>query len=284
MKNILVFGEVLMDCLPDKNLIGGAPFNVAIHLKRFGNQVTFISQIGNDDFGYSIADFAQREGIAKGISVDQKHPTGSVSVAFIDKEPHYTIEAEKSWQFIDYVAQDMPVDVFIYGSLALYFEKNQATFLQYKKENTSAIFVCDLNFRGNFYSETSIRLCLSNATVLKVNEDEWVSLKSLFKQNTDAELLNYLRNSFVLTKIIRTQSKDGVLVYWDDTLIQEPANFVSDDEFKDAIGAGDGFLASFLNSYLKDNEVQNALQKALLFGAQICQFTGAIPSDKSIYH
>ncbi|MBA4321171.1 MAG: carbohydrate kinase, partial [Flavobacterium sp.] len=51
MKNIIAFGEVLMDCLPDKNVIGGAPFNVAIHLKRFGNQVTFVSKIAKDDFG-----------------------------------------------------------------------------------------------------------------------------------------------------------------------------------------------------------------------------------------
>ena len=57
MKNIVAFGEVLMDCLPDKNVIGGAPFNVAIHLKRFGNQVTFVSQIAKDDFGNEIYDY-----------------------------------------------------------------------------------------------------------------------------------------------------------------------------------------------------------------------------------
>ncbi len=48
---IVSFGEVLMDCLPDHNLIGGAPFNVAINLKRMGNTVEFISKVGKDDFG-----------------------------------------------------------------------------------------------------------------------------------------------------------------------------------------------------------------------------------------
>lgn len=283
MKNTIVFGEVLMDCLPDKNLIGGAPFNVAIHLKRFGNQVIFISQISNDEFGTAIIDFAKSENIHQGISIDDMFSTGSVSVVFIDKEPHYTIEAEKSWQYITYLKLEKPVDVFVYGSLALYFETNQATFLQYKNENPNAIFVCDLNFRGNFYSEKTINLCLSNASILKINDDEWIFLKKLYKQTTDNELLDYLKNSFGLVKIIRTQSKEGVVVYWDGVIIQEPANYVSDEVFIDAIGAGDGFLSCFLNFYLKDNDVRKALKKALFFAAQICQFSGAIPNDQSIY-
>ncbi|MBG6111527.1 fructokinase [Flavobacterium sp. CG_23.5] len=283
MKNIIAFGEVLMDCLPDKNVIGGAPFNVAIHLKRFGNQVTFISKIAKDDFGNEIFDFAKNENIEQGISFDKNHPTGFVSVKFIENEPHYTIETEKAWQYIEYVAIDKPVDVFIYGSLALYFEKNQTTFLQYKTENPSAIFVCDLNLRGDFYSETTINFCLSNTTILKVNDDEWMYLKEIFKQSTDDQLLDYLKNSFSIIKIIRTQSKKGALVYWDNTIIQESTQMVSDNLFKDAIGAGDGFLACFLNSYFKENDVQKALKNSLIFAAKICQFSGAIPSNKTIY-
>jgi fructokinase len=283
MKNIIAFGEVLMDCLPDNNVIGGAPFNVAIHLKRFGNQVTFVSKIGKDDFGKEIVDFAKSENIEKGISFDKNHSTGFVSVEFIENEPHYTIETEKAWQFIDYVAIDKPVDVFIYGSLALYFEKNQTTFLQYKAENPAAIFICDLNLRGNFYSQNTINFCLSSTTILKVNDDEWAYLKEIYKQSTDNQLLDYLKNTFSLIKIIRTQSKKGALVYWDDKIIQESTTMVSDDLFKDAIGAGDGFLACFLNSYFKENDVQKALKHALIFAAKICQFSGAIPSDKNIY-
>ena len=284
MMNMIAFGEVLMDCLPDKNAIGGAPFNVAVHLKRFGNQVTFISKIADDDFGKEIFDFAKNENIEQGISFDKNHPTGFVSVEFVENEPHYTIETEKAWQFIDYVAINNPVDVFIYGSLALYFEKNQTTFLQYKTENPAAIFVCDLNLRGDFYSEKTINLCLSNTTILKVNDDEWMYLQKIYKQTTDKQLLEYMKNTFSLIKIIRTQSKKGALVYWDNTVVHESTTMISDDLFKDAIGAGDGFLACFLHFCFKENDVHKALKKALIFAAKICQFSGAIPSDKNIYH
>lgn len=283
MKNIVTFGEVLMDCLPHKNVIGGAPFNVAIHLKRFGNQVTFISKIAKDNFGEEIFDFAKNENIDKGISFDENHPTGFVSVEFIENESHYTIETAKSWQFINYVVIDKPVDIFVYGSLALYFEKNQTTFMRYKTANPNAIFVCDLNLRGDLYSEETINFCLSSASILKVNDDEWMYLKEIYKQFTDNELLKYLEKTFSLIKIIRTQSKKGALVYWDDIVIQESTEMISDNLFKDAIGAGDGFLACFLNSFFKENNVQNALKKALIFAGKICQFSGAIPSDKSIY-
>lgn len=283
MKNIIAFGEVLMDCLPDKNVIGGAPFNVAIHLKRFGNEVAFVSQIADDAFGKEIFEFAKKENIDKGISFDKNHPTGFVSVEFVGNEPHYTIELEKSWQYIDYVSVDSPIDVCVFGSLALYFEQNQATFLQYKKENPTALFICDLNLRGNFYSEKLINLCISNAGILKVNDDEWEYLKEIYKQSTDESLLDYLKNMFNLTQIIRTQGEKGAIVYWNGSIVQEQTTLVPQDLFKDAIGAGDGFLACFLNTYFKENDVQKSLKNALSFAAKICQNSGAIPVEKNIY-
>ncbi len=50
--SITVFGEVLFDCFPNgKQVLGGAPFNVAWHLQALGDDPTFISQIGDDTLG-----------------------------------------------------------------------------------------------------------------------------------------------------------------------------------------------------------------------------------------
>ena len=54
---VLSFGEVLIDCLPNGNVIGGAPFNVAIHLKRLGEGSGIISKIGQDELGDEIKSF-----------------------------------------------------------------------------------------------------------------------------------------------------------------------------------------------------------------------------------
>lgn len=47
---------------------------------------------------------AKSENIDKSISLDVHHTTGWVSIAFVDKEPQYTIETNKAWQFIEYIA------------------------------------------------------------------------------------------------------------------------------------------------------------------------------------
>ena len=88
---IICFGEVLMDCLPDKNVIGGAPFNVAINLKRLGNDVQFISQVGSDDFGREIYALAQQEKIEKSITINKHYKTGFVTVEFVDNEPNLSL-------------------------------------------------------------------------------------------------------------------------------------------------------------------------------------------------
>ena len=129
---IACFGEVLVDCLPDKNLIGGAPFNVAINLKRLGREVRFISQIGYDDFGKRIYALAQKEHINTSLSVYEELKTGYVSVNFINNEPQYTIQENTAWNYIQYKTLDVSPSHFIFGSLATYFQQNLKTFEKYK--------------------------------------------------------------------------------------------------------------------------------------------------------
>ena len=51
---ILVIGEILFDVFPNYRRLGGAPFNFAYHLKKFGFNVRFVSKIGTDDAGKEI--------------------------------------------------------------------------------------------------------------------------------------------------------------------------------------------------------------------------------------
>ena len=44
------FGEVLWDILPTGPLPGGAPMNVAYHLKKLGTEPALITKIGIDKY------------------------------------------------------------------------------------------------------------------------------------------------------------------------------------------------------------------------------------------
>ena len=54
MAEVLIFGEVLFDCLPDHQALGGAPFNVVWALSGFGLKPILISAVGDDALGNQI--------------------------------------------------------------------------------------------------------------------------------------------------------------------------------------------------------------------------------------
>lgn len=45
---VAIFGEVLADIFPDATVLGGAPYNVARHLRAFQQHPVLISRVGND--------------------------------------------------------------------------------------------------------------------------------------------------------------------------------------------------------------------------------------------
>jgi fructokinase len=49
---ILCVGEILWDALPDGLFLGGAPFNVASHLRAHNQEVVFASRVGDDRLGH----------------------------------------------------------------------------------------------------------------------------------------------------------------------------------------------------------------------------------------
>jgi fructokinase len=76
---VLLFGEVLVDCFPDKEVEGGAPFNVAHHLQGLGNGLrpTLVTRIGKDARGRHLLDTFKAAGLpTDGVQLDSLHPTG----------------------------------------------------------------------------------------------------------------------------------------------------------------------------------------------------------------
>jgi fructokinase len=56
-KQVLCFGEVLWDTFSDGKKVGGAPLNVAQHLRQQGVDALMISRVGMDESGDELMDF-----------------------------------------------------------------------------------------------------------------------------------------------------------------------------------------------------------------------------------
>src|SRR5688500_16472756 len=99
---VLCVGEVLWDALPEGLFLGGAPFNVACHLRAAGTPVTMVSRIGNDRLGDEVLRRAARYGIGTDlIQVDEILPTGFVRVDVDEAgNPIYDILEPAAWDAI----------------------------------------------------------------------------------------------------------------------------------------------------------------------------------------
>ena len=60
---VILFGEVLADIFPDRKVLGGAPFNVARHLKAFGQNPLLITRLGHDALGDEVLDAMAQAGM-----------------------------------------------------------------------------------------------------------------------------------------------------------------------------------------------------------------------------
>ncbi|MFZ1790575.1 MAG: PfkB family carbohydrate kinase [Saprospiraceae bacterium] len=126
-QNVVCFGEVLWDMLPTGKMPGGAPMNVAIHLRNFGNTVSLISKVGTDDLGKELLEYLiSKDMDIRYIQVGQTHLTGVVKVNLDNAQNvSYKIIAPVAWDYIgfDLDAQEIVAEsaAFVFGSLAFRF-------------------------------------------------------------------------------------------------------------------------------------------------------------------
>ena len=78
---VLCVGELLWDGLPASLFLGGAPFNVACHLRAAGAAVTMVTRGGADQLGDEARRRVARYGVSTDLlQVDPSLPTGFVRV------------------------------------------------------------------------------------------------------------------------------------------------------------------------------------------------------------
>ena len=176
LPKIICFGETLWDLLPSGKLPGGAPMNVAIHLKYNQYDPIMISRIGNDDLGKELRAYLEQKQLStEYIQTDQIHQTGIVKVNVSNKhEVTYEIVAPVAWDFIEANGKVSELvkqsEVFIYGSLAARNEVSQTTLLHYLKLAKLKVF--DVNFRPPHYNPEQVQELLHHADIVKMNHQE----------------------------------------------------------------------------------------------------------------
>jgi fructokinase len=278
---IICFGETLWDMLPSGHLPGGAPMNVAIHLKYQQHAPLIISRVGTDDLGEALLDFLQTNELStRYIQVGKTHLTGVVKVNMDDKNDiTYKIVEPVAWDYIQYeeaaarLVRDS--DVFLFGSLASRNPTTRATLLQYLPLARYKVF--DVNLRPPYYSPEGILALLHHADLVKMNHQElaqiagWIGLAA----GSEQQLLQAVKDRFDLQLVLVTRGENGAAVLSAEGYCEHPGYPVT---VADTIGSGDAFLATFLSHFLRQQALPVCLQQACLVGAFVASRPGATPA------
>lgn len=276
---VVCFGEVLWDILPTGLLPGGAPMNVAYHLRKLGTNPALVTKIGLDKYGEDLVNILANSGITTDyFYVDYEHATGLVYANVNDHhEVVYDIVFPSAWDFIEWQAElDSLVkgaEYFVYGSLT---SRNKVS-----RDTLSALLqvaktkVLDINLRPPHFHRTNVEFLLQQADVLKMNIAELELITGWFSHfQTTEDRMKLMQDEFKINTLIVTMGGDGALVNHQGTIYSHPGFKV---EVADTIGSGDSFLAGFLHQLLNGATVEQALTFASGIGAFVATQSGACP-------
>jgi fructokinase len=279
---ILCVGEVLWDALPEGLFLGGAPFNVACHLRAAGAPVTMVSRIGDDRLGDEVLRRAARYGVGTDlVQTDPDLPTGFVHVS-VDSagNPRYEILAPAAWDAI--AATDALLDraanarAIVFGSLAQRSPISRDTIQRLWA--TDALMVFDVNLRPPFTDREIVRQSLGRADVVKLSGEELARVAEWFAlRGTMRETVGALAETFACPVVCVTRGSEGAALWHDGKWTEHPGFKV---EVRDTVGAGDAFLAVLLSGLLAGESDTALLQHANLIGAYVATQFGAVPADQ----
>ena len=280
---IVGMGEALWDVLPEGKKLGGAPANFAYHVSQFGLNSRVVSAVGQDKLGTEILDNF-REKRLQGIIETVPYPTGTVQVT-LDNEgvPCYDIKEGVAWDNIPYTEEldqlARQTQAICFGSLAqrsIVSRETIARFLATMPDTPETLKIFDINLRQSFYTKEILCDSFSRCNVLKINDEELVTVSRLFGYpGIDLQDKCWiLLAKYNLKMLIITCSVNGSYVFTPGhvSFVETPTVQVAD-----TVGAGDSFTAAFTAAIIRGRSVREAHQLAVDTSAYVCTQQGAMP-------
>ena len=274
---ILCVGEILVDMIAQENngsisylrKAGGAPFNVACAISKFGIDSSFVGSVGDDTIGKFLCNFIKKQNLKDYLIEENKNR--NTTLAFVDLDE----DGERSFCFYrkntaDYILPAIKEEMLDASNIvhigSLMLSHNEG--IEYAKELISKAHLkgklvsFDINFRTDIFEnlEHAVKVykeILELADIVKFSEDE----VEIFNE----EYVNSLKDKLVCISL----GKDGSKYFYNDLTNTIPSIKVKP---VDTTGAGDAFYAGILSQIdglTKEDWKKDKLDYAFLFG-NIC--------------
>ncbi len=278
--SILCVGELLWDALPDGLFLGGAPYNVAYHLRQHGLPAALATRVGADRLGSEALRRVAQGGVdTRFVQTDPALATGFVEVEVdADGIPQYDIVAPVAWDALalvpDLCEAAASARAVVFGTLAQRKERSRATVQALVAEARLAVF--DVNLRPPFLVPDTVQASLEAADIVKLNEEELGVLADWFGfPDGERTALEALAARFDCQTVCVTHGADGAALWHAEAWRDHPGYRVT---VRDTVGAGDAFLAGLLGALLNGRDAAEVLDAACRSGAYIATRAGATPA------
>lgn len=284
--HVALFGEVLADLFPDERILGGAPFNVARHLRAFGLRPLLISRTGRDALGDTLLrEMAHLDMDISGMQSDPEHPTGQVQVILDHGSHRFEILPNQAYDHLcarrtcEALTVAKPALAY-FGTLAQRHAVSRAAARRFLEDCACPIFL-DINLRAPWYDAEIIAESLTAADIVKLNEDELTVVADLFgfgglpSERQAAELLQ----RFGLSQVIVTCGAAGCWLLGGNQHLLKAGPADPGKTIIDTVGAGDAFSAVFILGLLRAWDAPVTLLRASEYATAICGIRGAAPAS-----
>jgi fructokinase len=280
---IITYGEVLWDLLPSGEQLGGAVANCSLRLHKLGNQVAFISRLGNDDLGIKAREILQAKGLSCDlIQTDESHPTGTVDVSLnSDGDADYVINKEVAYDFIEInqTIRDLAkaTHAIVFGNLIQRNSVSRNTLYELLENAPQALKIIDINIRKDCYTTETVRESVQRTDVLKLNDKEVTIVSDMLKIPAPSykAFCKEISEKFNLQSVLISLGSKGMFAY--DTTegyVELPAYKI---KIADTVGAGDNFTAGFTHKRLQGKSFHECCDFANLLGALAASKSGGMP-------
>lgn len=282
---IIALGEMLWDVFPEKEFLGGAPLNFSAASQRLGNDVAFITAVGDDERGRAAlasmtalglqTDFVRVvRGAPTATAVLTIDKTGSASYVF--KRPAVFDPLIVNETQSDRLAELQPQWVY-FGSLTQTDSGNEKLVQKLIQSLPGVRCFYDMNLRDGHWNLALVERLSAMASILKLNDDEAKLLFGLTCAGEEFTLESFCRlwsSRHTIDMICITQGGEGCAIFHEGRLRRFNGYAV---KVVDTVGAGDAFAAAFLHGFALGWPMERIAPFANALGALVASRAGATP-------
>lgn len=287
-QSVIAFGETLVDQFQDRNVLGGAPFNVACHLRALGADPVLVTRAGKDALGDQLQQAMTERGLdLQGVQRDPGRPTGRVKVTETGGGHDFDILSDQAYDHIHpslarLVGLASHPQIIYFGTLSQRSDSRLA--LHALLDTVDACAFLDVNLRDPWVDPDTLRRSLQRADVVKLNEDELNRIGDLLALDgaTPRARAGVLVSGFALQRVVVTRGAQGAWTL-DNAGRMESVDGEPLSKLIDTVGAGDGFAAIFILGMLRGWPLAMRLARADAFARALCQIRGAVPDTPDFY-